>query len=256
MSVDPDGCTFWYTQEYQADDGDLQQTRDFKTRIGSFKLDNCSTAAPVRDLAITQVTAPGSVDQGQQVVVGVTLANVGNTNVTDTIHVSLSESPDGNSFPNQSITGLAAGASQLFNFVWQTSASTTIGPHTFTAGHDIGDDNGANNSKTGGTTVNSPPPPPVNVTVSSISPNSTRAGTTLNNVVIMGTGFVGGAVVTFEGGTGQAPTMSVTSVSSTEIQGSITTKSGGPRRNRVWNVRVTNTNGTTGVLNGGFTVTP
>jgi hypothetical protein len=256
MSVDPDGCTFWYTQEYQADDFDLSQTRDFKTRIGSFKLDNCSTAAPVRDLAITQVVAPVSVNQGQQVVVGVTLANVGNTNVTDTIHVSLGESPDGSIFPDQSINGLAAGASQLFNFVWQTSASTTIGPHTLTASHNIGDDNGANNSKTGGITVNSPPPPPVNVTVTSISPNSMRAGTTLNNVVITGTGFVGGAVVTFEGGTGQAPTMTVTSVTSTQIQGSITTKTGGPRRNRVWNVRVTNTDGTTGDLNGGFTVTP
>jgi uncharacterized protein YodC (DUF2158 family) len=96
----------------------------------------------------------------------------------------------------------------------------------------------------------------VNVTVTGISPNAMQAGTTLNNVVITGTGFLAGAVVTFESGTGQAPTMTVTSVSSTQIQGSITAKSGGPRRPRVWNVRVTNTNATTGVLNGGFTVTP
>jgi hypothetical protein len=42
MSVDPvDGCTFWYTQEYQADDGDGRQDFDFKTRIGSFKLPSC-----------------------------------------------------------------------------------------------------------------------------------------------------------------------------------------------------------------------
>jgi hypothetical protein len=42
MSVDPvDGCTFWYTQEYQADDGDGRQDFDFKTRIGSFKLPAC-----------------------------------------------------------------------------------------------------------------------------------------------------------------------------------------------------------------------
>ena len=39
MSVDPvDGCTFWYTQEYYANTG----TFDFKTRVGSFKLPDCS----------------------------------------------------------------------------------------------------------------------------------------------------------------------------------------------------------------------
>jgi hypothetical protein len=256
MTVDPDGCTFWYTQEYQADDGDFSQTRDFKTRIGSFKFDNCSTAAPLRDLAITQVTAPASVNQGQQALVGVTLANVGNTNVTGDIHVSLQESLDGTTFLDQVVNGLAAGTSQSVTFVWQTSASTTLGSHTLTASHDIGDDNGANNSKATTTTVNSPPPPPVNVTVTGISPNTMPAGTTLNNVVITGTGFLAGAQVTFEGGNGQTPTMTVTSISSTQIQGSITAKSGGPRRPRVWNVRVTNSNGTTAVLNGGFTVTP
>jgi hypothetical protein len=38
MSVDPDGCTFWYTQEYYANSGRF----DFKTRIGSFRLASCS----------------------------------------------------------------------------------------------------------------------------------------------------------------------------------------------------------------------
>src|SRR5262249_18712724 len=33
MSIDPDGCTFWYTQEYYATTG-----LDWQTRIGSFKL--------------------------------------------------------------------------------------------------------------------------------------------------------------------------------------------------------------------------
>lgn len=256
MSVDPDGCTFWYTGEYQANDNDLSQTRDFKTRIGSFKFDNCSTTTTLRDLAVTQVTAPASVNQGDQAVVAVTLANLGNTNVTDTITVSLSEAPDGTTFPGQVLNGLAAGATQVFNFVWETSAATSLGIHTLTASHNIGDDNGANNSKSANVTVNAPPPPPADVTVTSISPNTMRAGTTLNGVVITGTGFLPGAQITFEGGTGQTPVMTVTSVTSTQIQGSITVKNGGPRRNRIWNVRVTNPNGTTAVLNGGFTVTP
>lgn len=39
MSVDPvDGCTFWYTQEYYANNGSF----DFKTRIGSFVLPECT----------------------------------------------------------------------------------------------------------------------------------------------------------------------------------------------------------------------
>jgi hypothetical protein len=38
MSVDPvDGCTFWYTQEYYANNGFF----DFKTRIGSFRVPGC-----------------------------------------------------------------------------------------------------------------------------------------------------------------------------------------------------------------------
>jgi hypothetical protein len=38
MSVDPsDGCTFWFTSEYYANNGSF----DFKTRIGSFKLPEC-----------------------------------------------------------------------------------------------------------------------------------------------------------------------------------------------------------------------
>jgi hypothetical protein len=44
MSVDPvDDCTFWYTQEYQADDGDGSTYFDFKTIIGSFKVASCGT---------------------------------------------------------------------------------------------------------------------------------------------------------------------------------------------------------------------
>jgi carboxypeptidase family protein/S-layer family protein len=42
MSVDPsDDCTFWYAQEYYANDGNF----DWKTRIGDFKFPGC-TAAP------------------------------------------------------------------------------------------------------------------------------------------------------------------------------------------------------------------
>jgi hypothetical protein len=48
LSVDPsDDCTFWYTQEYYANNGGF----DFKTRIGTFNLCNggggCTPTEPV-----------------------------------------------------------------------------------------------------------------------------------------------------------------------------------------------------------------
>jgi hypothetical protein len=253
ISVDPtDNCTFWYTQEYQRGDGDLQQDRDFKTRIGSFKLNNCSAPPPVTDIAITQVSAPSSVIQGNPVGVAVTVQNVGNQAVTSNISVSLTEAPDENTFANQVlIGGLAAGASQTVTFTWQTSTSTSLGNHTLTSSHDVSDDNGANNSKAAIVAVNAPG----TLTVTSINPNSMRAGTTVP-VVVNGTDFVSGARVTFENGVGPVPTMAVTSVSSTQIQGSVTVKMGLQRRTRVWDVRVTNPDGSTAVLVRGFTVTP
>ena len=42
MTLDPDGCTFWYTNEYYATTG-----LDWQTRIGSFKFANCLTVASV-----------------------------------------------------------------------------------------------------------------------------------------------------------------------------------------------------------------
>lgn len=42
MSVDPDGCTFWYTQEYYAATSD----RDWQTRIGAFRAPAAPDLAP------------------------------------------------------------------------------------------------------------------------------------------------------------------------------------------------------------------
>jgi len=40
MSLDPDGCTFWYTNEYYAAIG-----TDWQTRIGAFRLPDCTTVS-------------------------------------------------------------------------------------------------------------------------------------------------------------------------------------------------------------------
>jgi hypothetical protein len=63
--------------------------------------------------------------------------------------------------------------------------------------------------------------------------------------------------VTFVNGSGPTPTASnVVVVSATQITCTVTIPDGGPPRNRVWDVRVTNPDGKFGTLAGGFTVTP
>ncbi|MGD8585295.1 MAG: Ig-like domain-containing protein, partial [Chloroflexota bacterium] len=96
---------------------------------------------------------------------------------------------------------------------------------------------------------------PVGVTVTSISPDTLTAGGSVNGT-ITGSGFMDGASVSFENGTGPAPAASaVTFVDSGTLTATITAKGGGPRGSHVWDVRVTNPDGSTGVLPGGFTVT-
>jgi PKD repeat protein len=99
-------------------------------------------------------------------------------------------------------------------------------------------------------TVNAP------VSVTSINANTMQAGTTIN-VTITGSSFAGGASVSFENGQGPAPEVSnILFVDDTTLTADITAKSGGPPRDHVWDVRVTNPNGSTAVLAGGFTVVP
>jgi hypothetical protein len=94
------------------------------------------------------------------------------------------------------------------------------------------------------------------VTVSSIWPDWMSAGTTID-VSITGTGFQAGATVTFENGSGPAPTADVTYVwpDGLTIEATVTAPGGGPPGERVWDVRVTNPDTSTGVLIDGFTVT-
>jgi len=109
--------------------------------------------APVTDLAITSVTAPSSVTRGSAVNVVVTIKNVGNQSVTTPFNVSLQDVTDNVGVGSQSVAGLVAGASTTRTFSWNTAASS-IGSHTLTARHDLGDDNGANNQASTTVTVN------------------------------------------------------------------------------------------------------
>jgi hypothetical protein len=109
--------------------------------------------APVTDLAITSVTAPGSVTKGSTVNVVVTIKNVGNQGVSTPFNVSLQDGTDQVTIGSQSAAGLVAGASTTRTFGWNTTSST-IGSHTLTASHTLPDDNPNNNQATTAVTVN------------------------------------------------------------------------------------------------------
>jgi hypothetical protein len=90
--------------------------------------------------------------------------------------------------------------------------------------------------------------------VESVSPNTMSAGSSVE-IAIAGTGFMSGAVITFENGKGAAPEASNIAVTADMITAILTVASGGPSRNRGWDVRVTNPDGSSAVLSDGLTVT-
>ena len=92
---------------------------------------------------------------------------------------------------------------------------------------------------------------PASVSVSAITPNTLRQGSTAT-VTISGSGFAAGMAVGFENGSGPAPiAKNIVIVNATTITATVTVKSGGPHRDRFWDVRVGS-----GVLQRGLRITP
>lgn len=141
---------------------------------------------------------------------------------------------------NTSVATIAAGG---------LATGVAAGTATITATQDGVLSNGASLTVT-------EPPPPSGMTVTAIDPNTMQSGTTID-VRIAGSGFASAADVTFENGNGPAPIASnVKVIDASTITATVMAKSGGPPRPRVWDVRVTNLDGSSGVLVEGFTVTP
>jgi PKD repeat protein len=93
------------------------------------------------------------------------------------------------------------------------------------------------------------------LTVSSITPSVVGAGSSIN-VTITGSGFASGALIALENGTGPAPNvLNVVVVDGTTINATFEAKSGGPPKNRLWDVRVSNPDGSSSRLVEGLTVT-
>jgi subtilisin family serine protease len=116
----------------------------------------------------------------------------------------------------------------------------SVGVHTLTL--EVIDERGAVAVDTVVVTVNAAPEPPPDpgLRVTAIDPNVVSQSVGTRTFVIAGTGFAAGASVTFVNGSGPAPrVLSVTHNSSTQLTANVEIRPGG-RRNRSFDVRVTN----------------
>ena len=134
---------------------------------------------PLTDVAVTGVSAPGSVTIGNTASVVVTVQNVGTENVAGSFDVTLRDATDNVTIGTQSVAGLAPGATATRSFSWNTTGSS-LGSHTLTATHTLPDDNGANNQRSTSSTVN---PPSVNIHVGDLDAFPSNDGTTWSAVV-------------------------------------------------------------------------
>jgi len=113
---------------------------------------NSKTAAvnvvmSLTDVAVTAVNAPSSVTEGNTASVEVTVENIGNQDVEDSFQVTLKDMTTTSDIGNQTVFGLAAGASTTLTYSWNTTGAS-IGDHTLEGSHDLPDDDHTNDSKT------------------------------------------------------------------------------------------------------------
>ncbi len=127
--------------------------RDSWYGYGLVDADEAAGTSPppvAHDVAVTGVSAPGSVTQGSTVTVGVAVANQGTA--SETFSVTLSDG--GSTIGSSSVTLVAAGSTTV-SFSWNTSGAAT-GAHTLTAtaGPVSGETDTADNSAGASVTVN------------------------------------------------------------------------------------------------------
>lgn len=103
-------------------------------------------AVDIHDIAVTSVSSPSPIQQGDSVTVTVSVSNPG-TFTEGPFDVTLSSDLDG-LIGTQSVTSLAPSASTNVNFTWTTTGAT-LGTHVLTGTQLLaGDENAANDSAT------------------------------------------------------------------------------------------------------------
>ena len=98
--------------------------------------------------------------------------------------------------------------------------------------------------------------PTQQLTIAELQPDSAQANATIN-LAIIGTGFVDGAIVTFEGGQGQVSEVTAVDViNEMMILATVNVRADAAFGPQLWDVRVTNPDGSTAVLVDAFNVVP
>jgi len=87
----------------------------------------------------------------------------------------------------------------------------------------------------------------------SISRNALPAGV---SVTIEGTGFTAFSTVTFQNGSGPTPSATDVTLAGDDLTATVSGSSGGPKRDRIWDLVVTNPGGASAVCAGCLTITP
>jgi hypothetical protein len=129
------------------------------------------------DIALTSITGPASVTQGDTAHVGVTVQNVSQQDVSAGFNVILNDVTAGGTLGTQTVNGLAAGAGATLDFPWNT-AGVAITGHTLTAQQMLADANSSNDARSIGIVVNAP-----SVHVGNLTGLATSNGTTWSATV-------------------------------------------------------------------------
>jgi subtilase family serine protease len=134
------------------------------------------------DVSVIAVYAPGPVIVGNTVDAVVTVRNVGNQDVARAFGVALVDQTDNVVIGSQPVAGLAAGATAILTFSWNTTGRS-IGSHLLVGFHGLADRNGFNNSASSEVVVTGPL---TDVAVIGVSaPASATVGNTVDVVVTL-----------------------------------------------------------------------
>jgi IPT/TIG domain len=167
MTIDPDGCTFWYTNEYYDAHPTTKAEDNWLTRIGSFQLPGCGSVTPPAAPSISGFN-PSSGPVGTSV-------TINGSGFTGTTSVTFN------------------GAAAPFSIVSDAQLTATVPAGATTGPIGVAAPGGSTTSATSFTVTPAAPAP----AISSISPTSGKAGT---QVTINGSGLTGTTSVAFGGG--------------------------------------------------------
>jgi hypothetical protein len=186
MTIDPDGCTFWYTNEYYDAHPTTKAEDNWLTQIGSFQLPGCGSVTPPTAPSISGFS-PASGPPGTSV------------------------SISGSGFAGATAVTFS-GAAAAYTVVSDTQITATVPAGATTGRIGVTAPGGSTTSATD-FTVTAPTPAP---TISGFTPPSGKQGT---SVMISGSNFTGATSVSFSGRGASFTVNSATSITATVPNG-------------------------------------